>query len=120
MKYELNNEKATMLLMWWLGSTDGSVDYKEDQTVNDMLDELEFEPYDYFTETKMYISGLGSERLNELVDRSIAWGGEHYSDKTKNLVLQLMNRIVESQREITEKDRDKLKRVEEGFRIKHQ
>ncbi|HLR77093.1 MAG TPA: hypothetical protein VK106_05495 [Balneolaceae bacterium] len=115
MQYKLNNENAAMLLMWWMGSTDGNVDYKEDQTVNDMLDELPFEPYDYYTETKMHLSGLKNENLNVLIDRSIKWGAEHYSQKTKRQILNMLERIVESQHEITEKDRAKLKRISEGF-----
>ncbi len=115
MNFSLNQEKVTLLLMWWVSSTDGSVDYKEDQGVNDMLAALSFDPYDYYMETKMYISGLSNKTLDDLISRSIDWGNEHFSERSKQKVLQILHGCVESQHEVTEKDRLKLDRIEKGF-----
>ncbi len=118
MRFDLNNEKATLLLMWWLGSTNGSVDYKEDDAINEMLNGLSFNPYDYYSETKMYLTGLSTLKRKELIEKSIQQVQMQLPVSEKEKVLKMMRRIVESQHIPTKNDELKLSRIEKGLQAK--
>lgn len=114
MNFELTNEKATNVLIWWIESADGSIDYREEETVKKILDGMDYSMEAYYQDAKLHISGLSIDKIEQLVEQSIQWGNEHFSEKQKKDTLALLKIIAESN-ERNEEEQEKLDRIEQGF-----
>jgi len=60
MSFELNNEKATDVLIWWVEGADGSIDYREEKAVGDVLEDVSYSLETFYQETMIYLGGLSN------------------------------------------------------------
>lgn len=114
MSFNLNNEKATGILIWWIEGADGSIDPQEEEAIAEVLSEMKYSMDDYRQETKMFISGLSNERMQEAVDESIQWGAAHFDEQRKNKTLHLLNTIARSDSK-EEDEQEKLERIKKEW-----
>ena len=117
MSFELNDEKATDVLIWWVEGADGSIDYREEQAVRSVLKDMNYSLETFYQETLMHIGALSNEHMQELIDDSIEWGKEHFDKHRKKLTLALLERIAASTGEITDAQQEKLDRIEQAFGV---
>lgn len=117
MPFELNNEKATDVLIWWVEGSDGSIDYDEEEEVKRILEEMSYSPETFYEETLLHISGLSTEHVKELVERSIAWAKEHFDETHKKLTVSLLENVALSNGKITDEQKEKIDRVAAEFGI---
>lgn len=117
MPFELNDEKATDVLIWWIEGTDGSIDYTEEQAVERVLEDMNYSLETYYQKTLMHIGALSTEHMKELVDKAIEWGKEHFDEHRKKLTLALLENIASCDGDITPEEQEKLDRIEKGFGI---
>ncbi|MDX1586947.1 MAG: TerB family tellurite resistance protein [Balneolaceae bacterium] len=117
MSFELNNEKATDVLIWWVEGADGSIDYREEETVKEVLEDVNYSLETFYQETLMHLGGLSNENLKELVDDAIAWGSEHFDDHRKQQTVALLYVIAECNGTITDEQQEKIDRIEEAFGV---
>ena len=117
MAFELNDEKATDVLIWWVEGADGSIDYREEQAVKRVLKDINYSLETFYEETLMHIGALSNEHMRELIDDAIGWGSEHFDEHRKKLTIALLEVIASSNGEITKSQREKLDRIEEAFGI---
>jgi len=114
MSFDLTDEKAIDILIWWIESSDGSIDYREEEAVEVLLDEMDYSMDSYYKVARLKISGLSTDKIGQLVDEAISWGAKHFSAKRKKNVLNLLEQIAESNG-ITPEEKGKLKQVEQAF-----
>lgn len=118
MTFELTDEKATDVLIWWVAGADGSIDYREEKAVNNVLEDINYSLATYYEETMMHLSGLSNENLNKLVEQAIEWGRDHFDEYRKKRTIALLYVIAECNGEIKEKEQQKIDRIKEAFGIK--
>jgi len=117
MPFELNDEKATDVLIWWVEGADGSIDYREEQAVKRVLKDMNYSLKTFYQETLMHIGALSNEHMGELIDEAIQWGSEHFDDHRKKLTVALLETIASANGDITDSQREKLDRIEESFGV---
>lgn len=117
MPLELNDEKATDVLIWWVEGADGSIDYQEEQAVKRALSDMNYSLETYYQETLMHIGELSTEHMKDLVDKAIEWGAEHFDEHRKKLTMALLETIASANGDITSGQREKLDRIEEAFGV---
>ncbi len=115
MGFSLDNEKATGVLIWWIEGADGSIDYKEEDAIKEVLDEMDYSMKEYRQKTKMSISGLSNERMEEVINESIQWGAEHFDEQRKKKTVRLLEIIADAD-EKGEDEQEKLDRIKQAFR----
>lgn len=120
MAFELNKEKALDVLIWWVESTDGSIDYTEKQTVKEVLDEMNYSLETFYQETVLHIGALGTEELNVLIGKAIEWASKNYSIHEKKKALALLQVIADSDSdgEMSDEQREKLNKIRRAFGLK--
>lgn len=117
MSFELNNEKATDVLIWWVEGADGSIDYREEETVKEVLEDVNYSLETFYQETLMHLGGLSNENLSELVDNAIQWGSEHFDKHRKQRTLALLYVIAECNGTITDEQQEKIDKIKEAFGV---
>ncbi len=94
MSFDLNNEKATGVLIWWIEGADGKIGKEEEEAIEEQLKELNYSIDTYRSDTKMFISGLSSDRMEDAVDESIQWGAEHFDENRKQKTLKILEAVA--------------------------
>lgn len=117
MSFELNNEKAMDVMIWWIEGADGSIDYREDEEVKRVLNEMDYSMETFYQETLMHISGLGNENMQKLIDDAVAWGRDNYDKNRKKMALTLLGNIAACNGEVTSEQQEKLNLIKKEFRI---
>ncbi len=117
MAFELNGEKALDVLIWWVEGSDGSIDFYEEEAVEQILKDMNYSPKTYYEETMMYIGGLGTDKLKALVDDAIHYGSKHYSTHEKQKAVALLHAVAASNGSITEGEQEKIDRIKREFGV---
>lgn len=117
MALELNGEKALDVMIWWVEGSDGSIDFYEEEAVENALEDMNYSPKTYYEETMMHIGGLGTDNLKKLVDDAIQYGSEHYSKHDKQKAVALLHAVAESNGKITEGQQEKIDRIKREFGV---
>lgn len=120
MAFELNKEKTLDVLIWWIESTDGSIDYSEEQAVKEVLDQMNYSMETYHKETVLEIGAMGTEEIKELIDRAIEWGSKNYDEHRKKKAVALLKVIADhdGDGEMSDEQREKLNKVKQAFGLK--
>jgi len=117
MSFELSDEKAIDVLIWWVEGADGSIDYSEEQAVKEALEDMDYSLETYYQETLEYIGALATEQLDQLVDEAIAWASEKFDHHKKQVTLALLYVIAECNGKISSAQQEKLDRIQNTFSI---
>lgn len=117
MGFQLNDEKAIDVLIWWVEGSDGSIDYTEEQVVKDILKDMDYSLETFYQDTLQHIGALGTEDLGKLVDEAITWGSSHFDHHKKQVTFALLYVIAESNGAITAGQQQKLDRIQKEFGI---
>lgn len=117
MAFELTDEKATDVLIWWVEGADGSIDYREEKTVEKVLEDINYSLETFYEETMMYLGGLSTENLEKLVDRAIEWGSKNFDEYRKKRTVALLYAIAECNERVTDSESEKIDKIKEAFGI---
>jgi|GEM_PF-456857 hypothetical protein len=117
MAFEFNNEKALDVMIWWVEGSDGSIDFREEEKVEEVLSDMNYSMTTYYEETLMHIGGLSTDNLKELVDDSIRYGSRNYSKHEKEKTVALLYAIAESNGSISEGQQEKIDRIKREFGV---
>lgn len=117
MSFELSDEKAIDVLIWWVEGADGSIDYSEEQAVKEALKDMDYSLKTYYQETLEYIGALGTEQLDQLVEKALSWASEKFDHHKKQVSLALLYVIAECNGEITDAQQEKLDQIQQAFDI---
>ena len=115
MPFELNDERVIDILIFWVTGADGSVDYEENKSIDDMLDELGYDPSTYYAKTLNHISSLGVDSINALIEEAKTYAAENFSKDRQRLILQLLEQIASSDDDITKEEERCLNELKEQF-----
>ncbi|HEX6983018.1 MAG TPA: hypothetical protein VF181_09675 [Balneolaceae bacterium] len=120
MAFELNKERTIGVLIWWIESTDGSIDYGEERAVQEVLDELDYSIKDYHQETVLHIGALGTDELEDLIQNAIEWGSNNFDEHTKKVTLALLRVIADhdGDGEMSDDQHSKLNKIKRAFGLK--
>lgn len=114
MSLDLNNEKATGIIIWWIEGSDGAIAPEEEEAIEEKFDEMNYSVEEYRSETKMFISGLSTDRMEEVVDETIQWAAENFSEQRKQQTLELLKTISECDGK-KGNEQVKIYRIQEAF-----
>src|SRR5680860_877358 len=101
MAFELDKEKALDVLIWWVEGSNGSIDYREKEAVEKVLEDMNYSMKTYYEDTLMHIGGISTDHLKELVEKAIRYANEHYSKHQKEKTVALLHAIAESNGKVT-------------------
>jgi len=118
MSFEFNNEKALDVLIWWVEGSDGSIEYEEEQKVQEVLGDMNYSKDIYYQDTLMYIGSLPTEKLDDLVEDAISYASQNYSKHDKQKTVSLLHAIAKSNDNIKEGEREKIDRIKNEFGVK--
>lgn len=113
--FELNDEKAIDLLIFWVGGADGDIDYEENQAIYDIIDDMEYSPESYFQDTMLHISGLSTENVHSLINDAIAWCNKNFSDTKKRTLLTLLKQLASSDSKTSDAEQEKIDELKSRF-----
>lgn len=119
MSFELTDERATDVLIWWVAGADGSIDYREEKAVNKVLEDINYSLATYYEETMMHLGGLGTENLNKLVERAIEWGRDNFDEYRKKRTVALLHVIAECNGAIKNTEQKKIDRIKKAFGLEN-
>ncbi|MGD8427062.1 MAG: hypothetical protein PVH63_05490 [Balneolaceae bacterium] len=117
MSFELSDEKAIDVLIWWVEGADGSIDYSEEQAVKNALKDINYSLETYYQETLQHIGALGTDQLDQLVDEAVEWGSKHFDHHKKQVTVALLNAIAECNGEVSSAQQEKLDRITNVFGV---
>lgn len=117
MSFELSDEKAIDVLIWWVEGADGSIDYSEEQTVKEALADMDYSLETYYQETLEYIGALGTDQLDDLVNQAVDWGSNNFDHHKKQVTLALLYAVAECNGDVTSAQQEKLDQVQDAFGI---
>ena len=117
MAFELDNERALDVIIWWVGGSDGSIDYQEKEKVKEVLKDMQYSMQTYHQETIMHIGGLSTEKIDDLVDDAIAHASANFSEHEKKKVVALLYAVAESDGNISEGEQEKIDRIKREFGV---
>lgn len=117
MPFELNNEKATDVLIWWIEGSDGSIDYREEEAVKRVLSDVSYSLETFYEETMLHLSGMSTEDLKGLVEKSIEWGKNNFDDHRKQRTVALLYAIAEADEKIDPDQQEKIDRIKKAFGV---
>jgi len=104
--FELNDESAIDLLIFWVEGSDGLMGYEENKEVNDILSEMSYSPQN-FQHTLNYLNGLKTEHINDEIDKAIEWSSK-YDEERKRYILALLQSLAEIDGPMTKDEREKI------------
>lgn len=116
MAFELDDEKALDILIWWIESTDGSIDYSEKQAVKKVLEEMNYSLETFYQKTVMHLGAMGTDELNDLIQRALNWAGENYTEVQKKRALALL-KVIAKEGDDNEEQQVKLNKIEKAFSV---
>ncbi len=116
MSFDLDNEKATGVLIWWIEGADGRIDKEEEEAIEEQLKELNYSINTYRSDTKMFISGLSSDRMEDAVDEAVRWGAEHFDESRKQKTLKMLETVANSDGK-EENEQEKLDRIKREWNL---
>lgn len=119
MAFQLTDEKAIDVLIWWVEGSDGSIDYFEEKAVKEVLKDIDYSPETYYQETLQHIGALGTDDLKDLVDKAIEWGSQNFDRHKKQVTLALLGVVAESNGAITDDQQEKLETIQQRFGIEN-
>jgi len=117
MSFELTDEKAIDVLIWWVEGADGSIDYSEEQAVKEALADMDYSLETYYQETLEYIGALGTDQLDDLVNRAVEWASNKFDHHKKQVTLALLSAIAECNGKVSSSQQGKLDKIQDAFGI---
>ncbi|HKJ46700.1 MAG TPA: hypothetical protein VJ991_12795 [Balneolales bacterium] len=104
--FELNDESAIDLLIFWVEGADGLMGYEEDKEVNEILNEMSYSPQNY-QHTINYLNGLTTKHIDDKIDEAIEWT-KKYEEQKRRYILALLQNLAEIDGPMSKEEREKI------------
>lgn len=105
--FPLTDETAINVLIFFVGGSDGSTSYEEQEAVKRALNNMEYSMKTY-RETLSHLGALSTEDLHKVEDEAIRYANTNFSQKAKKLVFTLLEAIADSEGGISKEEQKKL------------
>ena len=115
-RYSLNDETSIDVLIFWMESADGSIPFKEEETVKKLLNTMSYD-LRTFHETISHIGAMSVEHIEEVVQDAIGHIKSSFSDDAKKMVLNLLVAIAACDGNINPEEQKKIDQLKEQFGI---
>ncbi len=113
--FELNDESAIDLLIFWVEGADGLINYDENREINHILEDLNYSP-ENFQHTLNHLNGLTTKHIDELVDKAVIFT-KKYSEDKKRYIIALLQSIAEVDGEMSKPEREKLEQLRNAYEL---
>ena len=113
--FELNDESAIDLLIFWVEGADGLINYEESKEINHILEDLNYSPKN-FQHTLNYLNGLTTQHIDDVIEKAIVYS-KKYDDEKKRYILALLQSIAEVDGNISKPEREKLDQLRDAFEL---
>ena len=107
--FELNEEHAIDLVLFWFTGIDGQLTYEEINAVENVLNQLNYDPTELHGRTMNYVSSLSTSKIDALIEDAKTYIKNNFSKDRKILVLHLLDFLASSDDIITKKEAESLK-----------
>lgn len=117
--FELTDEKAIDVLIFYIIGADGSIDYEETEAVDRVLEDLDYDPQEYYHDTLLHINGLSTEHTNDLIDDATKWVCKNFDKEKRKLIFVLLESLASTDGEINKSEQEKLDKLKKYFQEKN-
>jgi len=94
-EFELNDEHAIDLIIFWFTGIDGQISYEEMKEIGNILEQLNYDPTELHGRTMNHVSSLPSKKIDALIEDAKTYIKNNFSEDRKILVLQKrMNHLI--------------------------
>jgi len=112
--YSLTDETSIDVLIFWIQSADGSVSFKEADTVKRVLDNMDYDLSTYH-QTLSHLGAMSLEHIHDAVHDAISHVKSNYSDEGQKMVFNLLDAIACSDAKIKPDEKKKLDQIRSEF-----
>ncbi len=113
--FELNDESAIDLLIFWVEGADGLINYEENREINHILEDLNYSP-ENFQHTLNHLNGLTTKHIDELVEKAVIYT-KKYSEDKKRYIIALLQSIAEVDGNMSKPEREKLDQLRNAYEL---
>lgn len=113
--FELNDESAIDLLIFWVEGADGLINYDENREINHILEDLNYSPKN-FQHTLNHLNGLTTKHIDELIEKAVIYS-KKYSEDKKRYIIALLQSIAEVDGEMSKPEREKLEQLRHAYEL---
>lgn len=114
--YALNDETSIDTLIFWIESSDGSISYAEQKTVQRILENMNYDMSTYH-KTLSQIGAMATDDVSVMVDDAIDHIKSSFSDDGKKLTYSLLEAIASCDGKILDAERKKLDSIKNELGI---
>jgi len=116
-QFELNDEHAIDLIIFWFTGIDGQISYEEIKEIGHVLEQLSYDPTELHGRTMNHVSSLPSEKIDELIDEAKTYMKHNFSDDRKILFLQLLDHLANADDNVTKEETESLDKLKETLGV---
>lgn len=113
--FELNDETAIDLLIFWVEGADGLINYEENKEINDILGDLDYST-ENFQHTLNYLNGLPTKEIDALIEKAVIYAKKYDNDK-KRFIVALLQGIAEADGNLSKAEEKKLDELRNAFEL---
>lgn len=114
--YTLTDETAIDVLIFWIQSADGSISFKEQEAVQRILANMNYDLSTY-NQTLSHISAMSTEHLFQIAEEAMDYIKSNFSDRGQQLVYSLLDAIANSDGKINDEEEKKLAKIKSEFGV---
>lgn len=112
--YPLTDETSIDVLIFWIQSADGSISFKEEETVKRVLDNMNYDLSTYH-KTLSHLGALSTSNLYEAVKSAVDHIKQNFSDDGQKMVYNLLDAIASCDSKIKSNEQKKLDEIRSEF-----
>ncbi len=112
--YSLTDETSIDVLIFWIQSADGSISFKEEETVKRVLANMNYDLSTYH-KTLSNLGALSTENLNTIAEEAIDHIKTNFSDDGQKMVFNLLDAIASCDSKVKMNEQKKLDDIRSEF-----
>ena len=112
--FSLTDETSIDVLIFWIQSADGSISFKEVETVKRVLDNMNYDLSTYH-QTLSHLGAMSLENMKDAVNDSINYIKSNFSDEGQKMVFNLLDAIAGCDTKVKATEQNKLDTIKSDF-----
>ena len=112
--FSLTDETSIDVLIFWIQSADGSISFKEEETVKRIIANMNYDLGTYH-QTLSYLGAMSVDHMNDAVKDAIDHIKSSFSDDGQKMVFNLLDAIATCDSRIKVTEQKKLDHIKSEF-----
>ncbi|MGB0348095.1 MAG: hypothetical protein ACPGGA_11455 [Balneolaceae bacterium] len=112
--FSLTDETSIDVLIFWIQSADGSISFKEEETVKRVLDNMNYDLSTYH-QTLSHLGAMSLDHMKDAVNDAVDHIKTSFSDDGQKMVFNLLDAIATCDAKIKPAEQEKLDHIKSEF-----